>query len=333
MHETASAHGGPPPALVFPPARVTRPVQVTRSSAGRPQALLRVRPARLSARRHRAHACCAEPRLSKAAPTTMNPPRHQATARGIRTIAPRSRSYRLAAISHCRRWAQGSGVPLSASPLVAAPPPRGCIPAGFVWPGSPIWEPTRHLMRLNAEVHDQVAGLLSGPYPGRMQSDSEDADAPGGVLYHGQDVGLGAVEQVGREEVARQARLGLGAQELRPGRTGSALRRVDPGLLQDFPHRRRRYLHSQQACELLELGYRVGASTTRRVLRVLKIPQAPKRRTGTTWRQFMHAQAATMLATDFFHMDCAVTLRRLYCLFVIEVGSRYVHILGVTARS
>jgi putative transposase len=85
--------------------------------------------------------------------------------------------------------------------------------------------------------------------------------------------------------------------------------------------------------ELLKLGHQVSAPSIRRILRQLKIPPAPQRNTGTTWRRFLRTQATTMLACDFFHVDCAVTLQRLYRFFVIEISSRQVHILGVTANS
>jgi hypothetical protein len=68
---------------------------------------------------------------------------------------------------------------------------------------------------------------------------------PGRVLYYGEDISLGAAEQVGREEVAGQDRLSLRTQELRPGRPGPPRRRVDSGILQNFPRCRCRYLHSQ----------------------------------------------------------------------------------------
>jgi transposase len=83
--------------------------------------------------------------------------------------------------------------------------------------------------------------------------------------------------------------------------------------------------------ELTKLGIAVAPSTAWEILRAAGIDPAP-RRTGPTRRQFLHAQAAGILAVDFLHADTAL-LRRLYVLVFIEHGTRRMHLGGVTETS
>jgi len=82
--------------------------------------------------------------------------------------------------------------------------------------------------------------------------------------------------------------------------------------------------------ELVGLGHKLAPSTVWLILKRAGIEPAP-RRSAQTWRQFLSAQAGSILACDFAHVD-TVLLGRLYLFFVVELSTRRVWLLGGTAH-
>ena len=113
-----------------------------------------------------------------------------------------------------------------------------------------------------------------------------------------------------------------------PGRprTAQAVRALVLEMARDNPGWGYRRIHG----ELAGLGHKLAPSTVWQILKDAGIDPAPTR-SGQTWRAFLEAQAKTILAADFFHVD-TVFLRRLYVLFFIEHGTRRVHLAGITAH-
>ena len=113
-----------------------------------------------------------------------------------------------------------------------------------------------------------------------------------------------------------------------PGRprTAPSVRALVLEMARDNPGWGYRRIHG----ELTGLGYKLAPSTVWQILEDAGIDPAPTR-SGQSWRAFLDAQAKTILATDFFHVD-TVFLRRLYVLFFIEHGTRQVHLAGITAH-
>ena len=89
-----------------------------------------------------------------------------------------------------------------------------------------------------------------------------------------------------------------------------------------------RWGHRRICGELAKLGFRVSPTSIRRLLAQAKLEPAP-RRAGPTWREFLQAQAASIVACDFFTVE-SLFLRRYYALFFIAHGSRRVWLAGCT---
>jgi putative transposase len=80
--------------------------------------------------------------------------------------------------------------------------------------------------------------------------------------------------------------------------------------------------------ELLKLGVKVSATTIATVLRRAGLGPAPRR--GPSWKEFLRQQAAGIVACDFLTVE-TITLRTLYVLIWIELGTRKVHLGGATS--
>jgi putative transposase len=80
--------------------------------------------------------------------------------------------------------------------------------------------------------------------------------------------------------------------------------------------------------ELLKLGYELGSTSMRNVLKRHRITSAPQRSTGS-WRSFLGHSKDQILACDFFTVD-TIWFKTIYVLFFIELGTQRIHLSGCT---
>src|SRR5437867_2750723 len=85
---------------------------------------------------------------------------------------------------------------------------------------------------------------------------------------------------------------------------------------------------------LANLGHTVSDQTIGNILKRHGIPPAPERKTTTTWKEFIRTHMDVLVATDFFTAEVWTLggLVTYYVLFFIRLGTREVHVAGVTPR-
>lgn len=83
---------------------------------------------------------------------------------------------------------------------------------------------------------------------------------------------------------------------------------------------------------LANVGHKASAQTVANILKKHGIEPVPTKHHGMRWAEFIKSHLAVTAATDFFTAE-VMTPRGLvtyYVLFFIEIGSRRVHLAGIT---
>jgi hypothetical protein len=95
-------------------------------------------------------------------------------------------------------------------------------------------------------------------------------------------------------------------------------------------------IHENQSlsaeCRVTNLGYILSDQTVGNILKRNGIPPAPEQENTTTWKEFIRTHMEVLVATDFFTAEVWTLggLLTCYVLFFIHLGSRNVHVSGVT---
>jgi transposase InsO family protein len=111
--------------------------------------------------------------------------------------------------------------------------------------------------------------------------------------------------------------------------------RIDPAiekLIIQFAQENRAWGYDRIVGALKNVGYTVSDQTVGNILQRHGLPPAPERKKTTTWREFIRSHWDILVATDFFTTEVWTRsgLVTYYILFFIQVGSRKVHIAGLT---
>ena len=179
--------------------------------------------------------------------------------------------------------------------------------------------------------------ILRQQIPGRVRLDDEERKT---LAEIGQKLGKQALAEVAT--IVKPDTILAWHRKLMAQKFNGSQQRKGPGrpcideeletLVIRLAQENRTWGYDRIAGTLRHLGYAISDQTVGNILRRHGIPPAPERKHTTTWQEFIRAHMDVLVATDFFTTEvwtwCGLVTY--YVLFFIRIGTREVHVAGVT---